>query len=314
MTPPAGCRVVFMGSPEFAVPALRALHGGGYQVVTAVSQPDRPAGRGGRLQMPAVKVAALELGIEPFQPETLKDAAVVASLAGYAADVFVVAAYGKILPRAVLALPGRGCVNIHGSLLPRWRGPSPISAAILAGDAETGVSIMELLPKMDVGPVIASARLPLAPDATTGAVSVELADLGAATLLSVLPAWLQGAILATPQDESLVTYCRLVSKADGHLRAGMTVDEAERAVRAYNPWPGAFVTYRGERLSIWRAHVQRAESAIGTMRVIERKPAIGLPAGWLVVDELQRTGSKRVTGEQFVNGERGAIDPVVGLA
>lgn len=173
---------------------------------------------------------------------------------------------------------------------------------------------MELLPKMDVGPVIASARLPLAPDATTGAVSVELADLGAATLLSVLPGWLQGAILATPQDESLVTYCRLVSKADGHLRAGMTVDEAERAVRAYNPWPGAFVTYRGERLSIWRAHVQRAESAIGTMRVIERKPAIGLPAGWLVVDELQRTGSKRVTGEQFVNGERGAIDPVVGLA
>lgn len=315
MTGHAGrARVVFMGSPEFAVPALGALHAGGYDVVAAVSQPDRPAGRGGRVQMPAVKAAALDFGIEPFQPESLKDEAAVQQLAAYEADVFVVAAYGKILPRAVLALPKRGCVNIHGSRLPRWRGPSPISAAILAGDAETGVSIMELLPKMDAGPVITSAMLPLGPEATTGVISAQLAELGAATLLKVLPGWLNGELVAAPQDESLVTYCRLVSKADGHLRAEMTIEEAERAVRAYNPWPGAFVTYRGQRLSIWRAHLEASESAVGAMRVIERKPAVGLIGGWLVLDDLQRTGSKRVTGEQFVNGERGQLQPVVGLA
>ena len=307
-------RVLFMGSPEFASPALRALHAGGYDVVAAVSQPDRPAGRGGRVKMPAVKAAALELGIEPFQPESVKDEAVVLQLAAYKADIFVVAAYGRILPRAVLALPRRGCVNIHGSLLPRWRGPSPISAAILAGDAETGVSIMELLPKMDAGPVITSVALPLGPEATAGGVSAELAQLGAATLLQVLPGWLNGELLAAPQDELLVTYCHLVSKSDGHLRAEMTVREAERVVRAYNPWPGAFVTYRGQRLSIWRAHVEARECAVGAMSVIERKPAVGLPGGWLVLDDLQRTGSKRVTGEQFVNGERGSLEPVAGLA
>ena len=307
-------RVVLMGSPEFAVPAMRALHAGGYHLVAAVSQPDRPAGRGARVQMPAVKVAALELGIEPFQPETLKDEAAVQQLAAYEADVFVVAAYGKILPRTILALPKRGCVNIHGSLLPRWRGPSPISAAILAGDPQTGVSIMKLLPKMDAGPVISSAILPLGPDATTGVISLQLAELGAATLLTVLPRWLNGELVAAPQDESLVTYCALVAKADGHLRAGMTVEEAARAVRAYNPWPGAFVTYRGERLSIWRSHIEASESVVGAMCVIDRKPAVGLPRGWLVLDDLQRTGSKRVSGEQFVNGERGLLQPVVGLA
>ena len=317
MTAGAGrSRVVFMGSPAFAVPALRSLHAGGYDVVAAISQPDRPAGRGGKLQMPAVKLAALELGIETFQPESLKDEAAVQRLAGFAADFFVVAAYGRILPRPVLALPKRGCVNIHGSLLPRWRGPSPISAAILAGDAETGVSIMELLPKMDAGPVITTARLLLSPDATTGSVTGELSELGAATLLAVLPAWLEGKAVVTAQDESLVTYCHLVSKADGHLRAEMSIDEAERAVRAYNPWPGAYVTLRGERLSIWRAHLNpgHAEGPAGTVQIMERKPAIGFGGGWLVLDEVQRTGSKRVTGEQFVNGERGQLEPAVGLA
>ena len=314
MTAQNATRLVFMGSPEFAVPALRALHTEGYAVAAAISQPDRPAGRGSKMQMPAVKLAALELGIETFQPESLKDEDTVERLASYGADLFVVAAYGKILPRVVLALPERGCLNIHGSLLPRWRGPSPISAAILAGDAETGVSIMELLPKMDAGPVIASTAIPIRAEATTGEITVELAELGAATLLSILPAWLRGALPAAPQDASLVTYCHLVSKSDGQLRASMTLEEAGRAVRAYNPWPGAFVTYRGDRLSIWRAHDEVGESSAGAFRIVDRMPAIGFSGGWLILDELQRTGSKRVTGEQFVNGERGALAPNVGLA
>lgn len=304
-----------MGSPAFAVPSLRALHAAGYVVVAAVSQPDRPAGRGRGMHFPEVKQAALELGIETFQPESLRDEAAVARLADFKADVFVVAAYGKILPRSVLQLPGRGCINVHGSLLPRWRGPSPISAAILAGEAETGVSIMELVAKMDAGPVISRARFALRPDATTGDVEQDLAGLGATELVRVLPGWLAGELRAEPQDESLVTYCHLVAKADGHLGASMTAEDAERAVRAYNPWPGAFVLYRGDRLSIWRAHIAAGGAATpGTMRVMEKKPAIAFAGGWLVLDEVQRTGSRRVPGDQFVNGERGQLAPEAGLA
>lgn len=302
-----------MGSPEFAVPSLRALVEAGYAVVAAVSQPDRPAGRGGRLQMPAVKQAALELGVETFQPESLRDEAARIRLSSFSADVFVVAAYGKILPRAVLAMPGRGCLNVHGSLLPRWRGPSPIAAAILAGDAETGVSIMELAAKMDAGPVVSAATLPLGPTATTGGVERKLAALGAEELIRVLPGWYSGALPARPQDESLATYCTLVSKEDGHLRSSMTVDEAERAVRAYDPWPGAFATYRGERLGIWRAHVLPGGEEPGTMAIIEKRPAVSFAGGWLILDEVQRAGARRLSGEQFVNGERGALAPEVGL-
>lgn len=308
-------RIVFMGSPAFAVPSLRAVHAAGYDVVAAVSQPDRPSGRGRAVHPPEVKQAALELGIEAYQPESLRESATVERLAAFDADVFVVAAYGKILPRSVLQLPRRGCINVHGSLLPRWRGPSPISAAILAGDTETGVSIMELVAKMDGGPVISRALFSLGPDATTGDVEQALAGLGATELVRVLPGWLSGELRAEPQDESLVTYCHLVAKADGHLGAGLAVELAERAVRAYNPWPGAFVLYRGDRLNIWRAHTAPASvAAPGTMRVIERQPAIAFGGGWLVLDEVQRTGSRRVMGDQFVNGERGQLAPAAGLA
>jgi methionyl-tRNA formyltransferase len=310
---PGQVRVLFMGSPEFAVPSLDALVRAGFPVVAAVSQPDRPAGRGGQIQMPAVKQSALQHGIEVFQPESLRDENVRARLVAYDADVYIVAAYGKILPRAVLALPKRGCLNVHGSLLPRWRGPSPIAAAILAGDTESGISIMELVAKMDAGPVISQVVVPLSADATTGSVETALSRLGAAELVRVLPGWYAGELSASPQDESQATYCRLITKEDGLLRRAMTAEEAARAVRAYNPWPGAAVEYRESRLAIWAAHTAPGDAAVGAIRILDRRPAIGFSGGWLVLDEVQRAGAKRLTGGQFVNGERGALAAEVGL-
>ena len=315
MPEPSAVRVVFMGSPDFAVPSLRALVAAGYNVVAAVSQPDRPAGRGGRLHVPEVKQAAAELGIETFQPETFKDGGNRERLASFAGDLFVVAAYGKILPNAVLSMPRFGCINVHGSLLPRWRGPSPISAAILAGDAETGISIMKLEARMDAGPVLMRRAIPIGGNDTTGDLERSLSRLGAELLVESLPGWLAATLLAVPQDEASATYCALLRKEDGQLAAMMTAVEAGRAVRAYNPYPAASVEYRGERLAIWSAHVVPNNNAArpGTLEVVAKQPAIVFTDGTLVLDEVQRPGGRRLTGQQFLNGERGNLPPAVGL-
>ena len=312
---PEGLRVLFMGSPEFAVPSLRALVAAGYNLVGVVTQPDRPSGRGGKMTPPPVKMAAEELRIPVFQPEELRSDETFSRLQAFAPDLVVVAAYGKILSRRVLQLPTHGAVNVHASLLPRWRGASPINAAILAGDAETGVSIMEMVQKMDAGPVLAREAVTISSDATTGTLEPVLADLGARTLVDVLPAWLSGKLHAEPQDEARVTFCSLIKKQDGFLAATMTAAEAERAVRAFDPWPGAFVLYRGDRLAIWRARVlPAAEVEPGATSIIERLPALGFRDGWLLLDEVQRVGARRVDGRAFLNGERGAFAGEVVLA
>jgi len=313
---PADVRVVYMGSPAFAVAPLRALAQAGYSIVGAVTQPDRPAGRGGRLTPPEARLAAQSLGVPVFQPESMRDAAALAKLEGWEPDVVVVAAFGKILPRAVLPTPTRGCINVHASLLPCWRGPSPVAAAILAGDVETGVSIMEMAPKMDAGPIIARERVAILPNDTTGTLQARLAEAGGRLLVATFPDWYDGAIVAQRQDENLATYCPLLKKEDGHLMARMTASDAERAVRAYDPWPGAFVLYRGDRLGIWNAHVEAApgELPVGAMVVASKSPAVAFRDGLLVLDEVQRTGSRRQSGKDFVNGQRGALDSEVTLA
>jgi len=313
---PSAIRTVFMGSPEFALPSLRALVEAGYDVRLAVTQPDRRAGRGGRMRASPAKVEAERLGIPVFQPQSFRDPEAVAELAAVEPDLIAVAAYGRILPRDVLDLPRHPVVNVHPSLLPRWRGPSPVAAAILAGDRETGVSIMQLVPEMDAGPVLAARPFPIVLTDTTGALEARLADEGAELLVETLPAWLDGDLPAVPQDESLVTVCPLLEKAQGHLAVGMTAPEAERAVRAYDPWPGAFVTYNGDRLGIWRAHVEDAGDELlpGDLTVLSGKPAVAFPDGLLVLDEVQRSGSRRVSGEAFLNGERGRLAPSAGLA
>ena len=313
---PSEVRTIFMGSPEFALPSLRALAAAGYDLRLAVTQPDRRAGRGGRMRAPAARVEAERLGIDVFQPSSLRDPDAVAALAAVEPDLIVVAAYGRILPRAVLDLPGQPVVNVHPSLLPRWRGPSPVAAAILAGDETTGVSIMELVPEMDAGPVLAARPFPIAPTDTTAALEARLAEEGATLLVETLPGWLSGELQAVLQDEASVTVCPLLEKAHGHLGAAMTAREAERAVRAYDPWPGAFVTYKGDRLAIWRASVGDAGDDLlpGAISLIAGKPAVAFREGALVLDEVQRSGSRRVSGEAFVNGERGRLAASAGLA
>jgi methionyl-tRNA formyltransferase len=186
---------------------------------------------------------------------------------------------------------------------------------LLAGEAETGVSIMELVRKMDAGPVISRLAIPIAADDTAATLEPRMATAGAEELVRVLPGWLAGTLQARAQDEDQATYCHLVTKQDGHLRAGWPVSQAERAVRAYNPWPGAFVLFKGDRLGIWKAHVTAGESAVaGTMATIERLPAIAFEGGWLVLDEVQKPGGKRISAQQFLAGERGELPPTVGLA
>ncbi len=313
---PEEVRTIFMGSPEFALPTLRALAAEGYDLRLAVTQPDRRAGRGGRVRSPAARVEAERLGVPVFQPDSLRAPEAVARLAAAEPDLIVVAAYGRILPRTVLDLPRYRVINVHPSLLPRWRGPSPVAAAILAGDDTTGVSIMELVPKMDAGPVLAARPFPIAATDTTGALEARLAEEGADLLIETLPGWLAGDIQPAPQDEALVMTCPLLEKVHGHLRAGMTAVEAERAVRAYDPWPGAFVTYKDDRLAIWRAHVGDAGDELipGDVTVLAGKPAVALREGVLVLDEVQRSGSRRVAGEAFLNGERGRLASLAGLA
>ncbi len=307
--------IVFFGSPAFAEPSLRALHAAGYDIPLVVTQPDKPAGRGGRVTPPRVKVVATELGLPVFQPPNLKAPAVVDELRSRNPGAFVVAAYGKIIPRAVLEIPTRGSVNVHASLLPRWRGASPIESAILAGDEQTGVCIMEVVMKMDAGDVVSRREVAVGQH-STATLEPLLAEVGAQLLVQTLPAWFAGEIAPTPQDESLVTYCTLIQKNDGFIPADATATTAERMVRAFNPWPGAFVLYKGERLAIWRASVVESpgEAAPGTLFVHQKVPAIALASGALLLEEVQRQGGKRISGRDFLNGERDRLDPKVVLA
>ncbi len=306
--------IVFMGSPDFAVPSLKALVDSGHRIVAVVTQPDRSAGRGGRLAEPPVKPVARDLSIPVFQPESMRDPATIETLRNMHPGVIVVAAYGKILPRAVLSIPSRGSLNVHASLLPRWRGASPVAAAIRTGDAETGVSIMEVVRRMDAGPVVARTTTPIGPEATTATLEPLLASLGAELLVRTLPAWEENKLTPVPQDEAAATYCHILTKEDAHLSAEETAIEAERAVRAFDPWPGAFVEYRGRRLAIWSAHVKGQEALPGSTHVVDRLPAVAFREGLLLLDEVQLPGRKRVPGKAFLNGQRDWLKMPVGLA
>ncbi len=242
----AVARVVFLGTPEFAVPVLRALvEAPGVEVRLVVTQPDRPAGRGRRLTASPVKVFAQERGLSVHQPERLRGAEALEPLRATGADLFVIAAYGQILRQAVLDIPPRGTLNVHPSLLPRHRGPAPVAAAILAGDAETGVTIMLTGRGMDTGPILTQRRAPLERRETTASLTPKLFALGADLLLETIPRWLAGAIAPRPQDERLATVTRLFTRDDGVLDWSRPALELERQARALNPWPRAYTTLSG---------------------------------------------------------------------
>jgi len=305
-------RIVFMGSPDFALPTLRAL-AQTHTVIGVVTQPDRASGRGRELKPPPVKTLALQLGIPVIQPEKLREPAAMEQLRAWSPDLIVVAAFGQILKPEVLHLPRFGCLNVHASLLPRWRGAAPIQAAILAGDEETGVTIMQMDAGLDTGPILTQRPLRLTPDLTAGSVSQALSTLGADLLLDTLPDYLAGKLTPTPQPEEGVTYAPMLKKEDGRLDFTSDVSELERKVRAFNPWPGAFMDFDGTILKIHRAHIApfplgegsgvRAVEA-GKRLVIQNQPAVAARGGALILDEVQPAGKKPMSGKSFLAGGR----------
>ncbi len=297
-------RLVFMGSPEFALPVLRILTQG-YQVVGVVTQPDRPAGRGRVLTPSPVKLLADELHIPVIQPRRLSEPAAFQALQDWSPDLIVVAAFGQILRPAVLDLPKLGCVNVHGSLLPRWRGAAPIQAAIHHGDAQTGITIMCMDPGVDTGAILSQRSIPIDERDTAGSLSEKLSALGAELLIETLPRYLAGEVQPQTQDEAEATYAPMVKKEDGILDFSKPAIELERRVRAYHPWPGAFTYWNGQVLKIHRAHVaeDRMEPA-GTKIIHQASPAITTSNGLLVIDELQMAGRTTQSGPAFLRGAR----------
>jgi methionyl-tRNA formyltransferase len=297
-------RIVFMGSPDFAVPALEALatH---YPLVGVVTQPDRPAGRGGTLRPPAVKAAALRLGIPVIQPEKLRNPEAMLPLQAWAPDLIVVAAFGQILRPDVLSLPKWGCINIHGSLLPRGRGAAPIQAAILAGDQETGITIMKMDPGVDTGPILSQRAIPISPEDTVGTLFEKLAPIGAELLLATLPRYFSGELQPQPQPAEGITYVPVLKKEDGRLDFTQPAAALERRVRAFNPWPGTWFEWNGALVKVLRARVsEETGPSAGHRLIFEGYPAIGTGAGILILDEIQPAGKKSMPGKAFLTGAR----------
>ena len=292
-----------MGSPEFAVPGLRAL-AENYPVAGVVTQPDRPAGRGRALTSPPVKLLAQELGLPLIQPRRLREPEALEQLRAWDPQVIVVAAFGQILKPEVLDLPAYGCVNVHASLLPRWRGAAPIQAAILHGDEQTGVTIMRMDPGVDTGPVLSQRAVPVHPGETAGTLSERLASLGAGLLLETLPGYLNGTINLQPQGEALATYAPMLKKEHGELDFTQPAEALVRQVRAFNPWPGAYMLWQSQILKIHRAHAAAGAHLLGETAVYQGLPALGTADGLLVLDEVQPAGKRAMPGKVFLSGAR----------
>lgn len=296
-------RIVFMGSPDFALPTLRALSAS-YDVVGVVTQPDRPAGRGKQLTPPPVKTLAEELGLPVMQPNRLREPEAISQLRAWVPDLIVVAAFGQILRQEVLELPPHGCINVHASLLPRWRGASPIQAAILAGDAETGVTIMRMDKGLDTGPILSQRAISIDPDETAETLSEKLSALGADLLIETLPAYLSGELKAKPQPKTGVTLALLLKKSDGELDLSLAAKELEQKVRAFNPWPGAYIVWKAQPLKIHQAKIKNGISQVGRHTVEDELPGIGTGDGLLLLEEVQPSGRKSMSGAEFLRGAR----------
>jgi methionyl-tRNA formyltransferase len=296
--------IVFMGSPDFALPTLKAL-AENYRISGVVTQPDKPAGRGRQVTAPPVKVFAQWLGIPIIQPYRLKDVEAMQQLTLWAPDAIVVAAFGQILRQAVLDLPKFGCINVHASLLPRWRGAAPIPAAILNGDEKTGISIMKMDAGLDTGDVLRQSAIAISPQDTGGSLSERLAQLGSGLLISTLSDYFDGKITPQPQDNVLATLAPKVEKTDGVLDFHQPAAILERKVRAFNPWPGAYTIWNKQILKIHLAHhVQKPASQCGEFVVHDGLPAIGTQDGVLVLDIVQPAGKNRMAGDVFLRGAK----------
>ena len=299
----SGRRILFAGTPDFALASLRALCDSAVVPLAVYTQPDRPAGRGKKLRASPVKEYALAQNIEVRQPESLKDSDIAAEMAECDADLMVVAAYGLILPQAILDLPRHGCLNVHASLLPRWRGAAPIQAAILAGDEETGVSLMKMTAGLDSGPVFAGQPVRIGDNETAGELHDRLAQLGGEMLCEYLPDLLEGRLEAEPQDETLVTYAGKISRSDAAMTWDDSATELLRQVRAYNPAPGAYFDFDGEQVKCWSAiGIEAQGEAAGTVVAAGRDGIdVACGDGALRMLELQRPGRGRISAAEIAN-------------
>ncbi len=296
-------RVLFAGTPEFARASLAALVESGVRPLAVLTQPDRPAGRGRKLTASPVKAYALEQGIDVLQPQTLRDKEVQAELAAFDADALIVAAYGLILPQAVLDIPRHGCLNVHASILPRWRGAAPIQAAIKNGDPATGISLMQMEAGLDTGPVFATAEIAIGAEETAGELHDRLAQLGGELLADKLGDILDGALDAEPQDDANSSYAGKISRDDARIDWQAPAADIDRQVRAFNPVPGAWTEVSDEAVKIWQARVV-ADTAGDPGEVLSADHdgvLVACGEGGLLVETLQRPGKRRVTGGEFAS-------------
>ena len=297
-------KIIFAGTPEFAVPALAALIQAGHEIVMVLTQPDRPAGRGMQLKASPVKQLALRHHLAVFQPVSLKPVEVQAQIAAVNADVMIVAAYGLIIPTAVLNMFTKGCYNIHASLLPRWRGAAPIHRALLAGDAETGVTIMEVVPALDAGAMVSKGVVPIFDTDTTQTLHDNLSKIGADLMVQAMADLAKsGSLTSVLQDESLVTYAHKLEKSESAIDWHKSAAEISRRVRAFNPFPVATAQFRGETCRIWFASAIKGKAKAGEVVGIEGALLLGCGEGLLQITELQMPGGKRQTAQQFVQGQ-----------
>jgi methionyl-tRNA formyltransferase len=295
-------RIIFMGSPAFAIPSLDFLRKQ-YEICSVITQPDRPAGRGRSIRESAVKKLALSHNLPIAQPSSLRDEKILEQLSILESDLIVVAAFGQILPASILDLPKYGAINVHASLLPRWRGAAPIQAAILEGDERTGVTIMKMDPGLDTGPILSQNSVPIHRSETGGNLEERLAELGAKLLVETIPDYVIGEIVPSPQDDSAATYAPMLSKKDGQLDPAQTADRLARQVRAFEPWPTSFFFWQDLRIVVRSALPHPLESGtIGDVLEIEGLPAITTSTGSLVLKRIQPAGKRVMGAADFLNG------------
>jgi methionyl-tRNA formyltransferase len=311
-----------MGTPEFAVPCLEHLILNQYQVVAVYTQPDTPVGRGRSLASPPVKRAALTWKLPVVQPVSLKRAEAVEQLASFHPDIIVVAAFGQILPQAVLDIPQYGCINIHPSLLPRFRGASPVAAAILAGDEFTGVSITLMDTGLDTGPILTRAQISISAFDTTGSLTVKLSQVAARILLEVLPCWLRGELTPQPQNEAEAVYSSPITKEEGEIDWHLPTIDIWRRVRAFHPWPGGYTRWQGRQLKLIEAVPLPQERTLDAGQVVALTPisgrvettfGIGTGDGILGVSKVQLEGKRAMSAAEFLRGQRQFIGVILPL-
>ncbi len=317
-------RVVFMGTPEFAVPTLQHLVNSDYSVVGVVCQPDRPSGRGRKIQFGPVKTFALSQNLSVVQPEKMKDPAFLETLRSWNPDVIVVAAFGRILPEVILNLPPKGCLNVHGSLLPKYRGAAPIQWAVMNGESESGVTIMVMDAGMDTGPILEQAVMPISDEDTAGDVAIRMAEMGGGLLVSILQKWMAEMMVAQSQNESEATLAPILKKDDGLVDWSQSAQTLANRIRGLSPWPGGYTFVEGERWGIWKVQIEDLEGNSGrtskntgmlpgTILGVS-KQGIHVQTGqdMLHLLEIQPANKKRMAVADYLAGHRIAVGTVLG--